>query len=56
MTGIRSWTAAVKALGVVQVACTLRVRKGPSDGTAEESAKKFTTGVESAGSARVLKA
>ena len=38
-----------------QAASTLRVRKGPSNGTAEEPAKKLATGVESAGPARVLK-
>src|SRR5260370_42335745 len=39
-----------------QVASTLRVRKGPSNGAAEESAKKLVAGVESTASLRVLKA
>ena len=42
-----------------QVAATLRIRKGPSNGakdTAELPAKKLATGVESASSARVSKA
>jgi hypothetical protein len=38
-----------------QAASTLRVRKGPSNGPAEEPAKKLATGVESPGPARVLK-
>ena len=39
-----------------QVASTLRVRRVPSNGKAEEPAKKLATGVESTPSARVLKA
>ena len=39
-----------------QVASTLRVRKGPSNGAAEESAEKSAAGVESTPSVRVLKA
>ena len=39
-----------------QVASTLRVRKGPSNGAAEEPAKKLVAGVESAPSVRAVKA
>ena len=42
-----------------QVAATLRIRKGPSNGVKDASeppAKKLATGVESTGSARVSKA
>ena len=39
-----------------QVASTLRVRKGPSNGTAEEPIKKVVAGVESTPSARAVKA
>src|SRR5580658_3305574 len=39
-----------------QVASTLRVRKGPSNGAVEEPAKKLVGGVESSPSARVVKA
>jgi len=38
-----------------QAASTLRIRKGPSNGTAEKPAKKLATGVKSAGPTRVLK-
>jgi len=34
----------------------LRVRKGPSNGTSEEPAKKLVAGVESTPSVRVVKA
>jgi len=39
-----------------QVASTLRVRKGPSNGVAEEPAKKVVAGVESTPSVRAVKA
>ena len=39
-----------------QVASTLRVRRVPSNGKAEQPAKKVATGVESTPSTRVLKA
>ena len=39
-----------------QVASTLRVRKGPSNGSAEEPAKKLVAGVESTPSVRAVKA
>src|SRR5207244_4410496 len=39
-----------------QVASTLRVRKGPSNGAAEEPAKKVAAGVESTPSVRAVKA
>jgi len=39
-----------------QVASTLRVRKGPSIGAAEEPAKKLVAGVESTPSVRAVKA
>ena len=39
-----------------QVASTLRVRKGPSNGAAEEPAKKLVAGVESTPSVRAVKA
>jgi len=39
-----------------QVASALRVRKGPSNGAAEEPAKKLVAGVESTPSARAVKA
>ncbi len=39
-----------------QVASTLRVRRVPSNGKAEQPAKKLATGVESTPSTRVLKA
>jgi hypothetical protein len=39
-----------------QVASTLRVRKGPSNGAAEEPAKKLVAGVESTPSLRAVKA
>jgi hypothetical protein len=39
-----------------QVAGTLRVRKGPSNGTVEQSEKKLVAGVESTASVRVVKA
>jgi hypothetical protein len=39
-----------------QVASTLRVRKGPSNGVAAESAKKLVAVVESTASVRVVKA
>src|SRR6266496_6862713 len=39
-----------------QVASTLRVRKGPSNGAAEEPARKIVAGVESTASVRALKA
>ena len=39
-----------------QVTSTLRVRRVPSNGKADEPAKKLATGVESAPSTRVLKA
>src|SRR5450631_644024 len=40
----------------IQVASTLRVRKGPSNGAAEEPAKKLVAGVESTPSVRAVKA
>jgi hypothetical protein len=40
----------------MQVASTLRVRKGPSNGAVEESAKKLVAGVESTTSVRAVKA
>jgi hypothetical protein len=46
----------LKTPQAMQVASTLRVRKGPSNGAVEESAKKLTAGVESAAFVRVLKA
>jgi len=39
-----------------QVASTLRVRKGPSNGAAKEPAKKLVAGVESTPSVRAVKA
>ena len=39
-----------------QVASTLRVRKGPSNGAEKEPTKKLVTGVESTPSARAVKA
>ncbi|MGO8793255.1 MAG: hypothetical protein ACLQLC_00400 [Candidatus Sulfotelmatobacter sp.] len=39
-----------------QVAATLRVRKGPSNGATEEPAKKLVAGVESTPSVRAVKA
>jgi hypothetical protein len=39
-----------------QVTSTLRVRKGPSNGAADEPAKKLVAGVESTASVRALKA
>jgi hypothetical protein len=39
-----------------QVASTLRVRKGPSNGAAEQPAKKLVAGVESMPSVRAVKA
>ena len=39
-----------------QVASTLRVRKGPSNGAAEQPAKKLVAGVESTTSVRAVKA
>ena len=39
-----------------QVASTLRVRKGPSNGVPEEPAKKLVAGVESTASVRTVKA
>ena len=39
-----------------QVASTLRVRKGPNNGAAEEPAKKLAAGVESMPSVRAVKA
>ena len=39
-----------------QVASTLRVRKGPNNGVAEEPAKKLVAGVESKPSVRAVKA
>src|ERR1700726_3538992 len=39
-----------------QVASTLRVRKGPSNGATEQTARKLVAGVESAASARAVKA
>ena len=39
-----------------QVAPTLRVRKGPSNGATEQPAKKLAAGVESAASVRAVKA
>ena len=39
-----------------QVASTLRVRRGPSNGAAEEPAKKLVAGVESTPSVRAVKA
>jgi hypothetical protein len=39
-----------------QVASALRVRKGPSNGAAEEPAKKLVAGVESTPSVRAVKA
>jgi len=39
-----------------QVASTLRVRKGPSNGEVEQPAKKLVAGVESTASARAVKA
>jgi hypothetical protein len=39
-----------------QVACTLRVRKAPSNGAAEEPTKKLVAGVESTPSVRAVKA
>ncbi len=39
-----------------QVASTLRVRKGPSNGSAEEPAKKLVAGLESTPSVRAVRA
>ena len=39
-----------------QVASTLRVRKGPSNGSAEEPAKKLVAGLESMPSVRAVRA
>jgi|SRR5438309_881257 len=39
-----------------QVASALRVRKGPSNGAAEQPARKLVTGVESPASVRAVKA
>src|ERR1700692_2283616 len=39
-----------------QITATLRVRKGPNNGTAEEPAKKLGAGVESTASVRAVKA
>ena len=39
-----------------QVAATLRVRQGPSNGAVEQSEKKIVAGVESAASVRAVKA
>src|ERR1017187_8726553 len=39
-----------------QVASTLRVRKGPSNGAAEQSERKLVAGVESTPSVRAVKA
>jgi hypothetical protein len=39
-----------------QVASTLRVRKGPSNGAAEEPAKKLVAGAQSTPSVRAVKA
>ncbi len=46
----------LKTPQATQVASTLRVRKGPSNGSAEEPAKKLVAGVESTTSARAVKA
>src|SRR5271167_4845551 len=39
-----------------QVASTLRIRKGPSNGATEQSARKLVAGVESTPSVRAVKA
>src|SRR3954465_13157534 len=39
-----------------EVPSTLRIRKGPSNGTSEEPAKKLVAGVESTPSVRAVKA
>jgi hypothetical protein len=39
-----------------QAACTLRVRKAPTNGAAEQPLRKPSSGVEAASSARVMKA
>jgi hypothetical protein len=39
-----------------QVASTLRIRKGPSNGVGEEPAKKLVAGAESTASVRAVKA
>ena len=46
----------LKTAPAKQVAPTLRVRKGPSNGATEQPAKKFAAGVESAASVRAVKA
>jgi len=46
----------LKTAHAKQVAPTLRVRKGPSNGETEQSAKKLAAGVESTASARAVKA
>jgi hypothetical protein len=46
----------LKTLQAKQVASTLRVRKGPGNGAAEEPVKKLVAGVESTPSVRAVKA
>ena len=46
----------LKTAHAKQVAPALRVRKGPSNGAAEEPAKKLVAGVESTPSVRAVKA
>ena len=46
----------LKTAHAKQVAPTLRVRKGPSNGATEQPTKKLATGVESTASVRAVKA
>ena len=46
----------LKTAHAKQVAPALRVRKGPSNGAAEQPTKKLAAGVESTASVRVMKA
>ncbi len=46
----------LKTAHAKQVSPTLRVRKGPANGAAEQPARKLVAGVESAPSVRAVKA
>ena len=51
----RDFQEFLKTSQAKQVASTLRVRRGPSNGAAEEPAKKLVAGAESTTSVRVVK-
>ena len=52
----RDFQEFLKTPQATQVASTLRVRKGPSNGAPEQPAKKATAGVEDTASVRAVKA